>query len=242
MRIELNSDVGEGESGLAGGHDAAIIPLVSAVNIACGAHAGDTATIERTIALATATGAAIGAHPSYPDREGFGRRHLDMEPAALETSLVAQIEAVVAVARSAGAAVRHVKVHGALYNEAARDAAMAAVVVRAVARVSRELLVIGPPESSLLDVAEAAGLRSMAEGFADRAYEPDGSLRSRSLPGAVHADPVVAARQAVELAATGRYATLCVHGDTPGAPAIAAAVRRALTEAGHDVPGGPTRR
>ncbi len=238
MRIELNCDVGEGEGGLGGGQDAALIPLVSAVNVACGAHAGDVATMTRTIALASAVGAAVGAHPSYPDRDSFGRRHLDLAPDALEASLVAQIEALAAVAAAAAVPLRHVKVHGALYNEAARDAALAEIVVRAVARVSRELLVVGPPGSSLLEVAQAAGMRAMAEGFADRAYEPDGSLRSRSLPGAVHTDPMVAARQAVELAATGRFATLCIHGDTPGAPAVAAAVRDALVRAGHEVPGG----
>jgi len=239
VRIELNCDVGEGEGGLGGGHDAALIPLVSAVNVACGAHAGDVPTMARTIALASASGAAVGAHPSYPDRETFGRRHLDLAPDALEASLVAQIEALAAVATVAAVTLRHVKVHGALYNEAARDAALAEIVIRAVAHVSGQLIIVGPPGSSLLGVAKVRGMRSMAEGFADRAYEPDGSLRSRSLPGAIHTDPVIAAHQAVELAATGRYDTLCIHGDTPGAPAIAAAVRDALLSAGHEVPGGP---
>jgi UPF0271 protein len=239
VRIELNCDAGEGDGGLAGGQDEALIPLVSAVNVACGAHAGDRATIERTIGLAIEAGAAVGAHPSYPDREGFGRRHLDLEPAALEVSLVAQSEAVMAAVQSLGVTMRHVKVHGALYNEASIDPALADVVVRAVARLSRDLVVVGPPGSRLLAAADASGLRSMAEGFADRAYEPDGSLRARTLPGAVHVDPAVAARQAVELAATGRYATLCIHGDTPGAPQMAAAVRAALRSAGHEVPGGP---
>jgi UPF0271 protein len=238
VRIELNCDAGEGEGGLVVGQDAALIPLVSAVNIACGAHAGDASTIERTIALATAAGAAVGAHPSYPDRDGFGRRHLDLPSGELEASLVAQVEAVMAIAREMHVPVRHVKVHGALYNEAAKDAELARLVVRAVARVAPDLLVVGPPGSRLLAAADVAGLVSMAEGFADRAYEPDGSLRARSLPGAVHTDPAVAAQQAVELAATGRYATLCIHGDTPGAPRIARAVRDALVAAGHDVPGG----
>jgi 5-oxoprolinase (ATP-hydrolysing) subunit A len=237
VRIELNCDAGEGEGGLAGGQDAALIPLVSAVNVACGAHAGDAATIARTIALAIGSGAAIGAHPSYPDREGFGRRHVDLEPDTLEATLMTQIEAVAAIARSMRAAIRHVKVHGALYNEAATDPVLAGHVVRAIARVSPDLYVVGPPGSRLLAAAEAAGSPTMAEGFADRAYEPDGSLRKRTLPGAVHTDPEVAARQAVELAGSGRFATLCIHGDTPGAPAIAAAVRAALTAAGHEIPG-----
>jgi UPF0271 protein len=241
VRIELNCDAGEGEGGLVGGQDEALIPLVSAVNVACGAHAGDAITIEHTIARAVAAGAAVGAHPSYPDRASFGRRHLAMAPEALEASLIDQIEAVMAAAGSLGATMRHVKVHGALYNEAAVDAPLAAVVVRAVGRVSPDLLVVGPPGSQLLAAARAAGLGSQAEGFADRAYEPDGSLRSRTLAGAVHVDPAVAAAQAVELAATGRFATLCIHADTPGAPAITEAVRRALAAAGHEVPGGTTR-
>jgi 5-oxoprolinase (ATP-hydrolysing) subunit A len=241
MRIELNCDAGEGEGGLVSGQDEALIALVSAVNVACGAHAGDLVTIEQTIARAVEVGAAVGAHPSYPDRAGFGRRHLAMAPEALEVSLVEQIEAVTSVAASFDTPIRHVKVHGALYNEAAVDAALAEVVVRAVTRVSPELFVVGPPGSQLLETARGAGLGSMAEGFADRAYEPDGSLRSRTLRGAVHVDPAVAAAQAVELAASGRFETLCIHADTPGAPAIADAVRRALTAAGHEVPGGTRR-
>ena len=133
VRIELNCDAGEGQGGLAAGQDAALIPLVSAVNVACGAHAGDAATIRATIELARQAGAAVGAHPSYPDRAGFGRHHLEMTPAALEESLVEQIEAVAVAARALGCPLRHVKVHGALYNEAATDAALAEIVVRAIA-------------------------------------------------------------------------------------------------------------
>lgn len=238
MRIELNCDAGEGQGGLSAGQDPALIPLVSAVNVACGAHAGTAATIRQTIELARQAGAAVGAHPSYPDRAGFGRHHLDMAPAALEESLVEQVEAVATAARELGCRLRHVKVHGALYNEAATDAALAEVVVRAIARAQGAMIVVGLPGSRLLEAAEAADLPTMAEGFADRAYEPDGSLRSRALPGAVHTDPQAAARQAVELAASGRVQTICIHGDTPGAPAIAAAVRAALVGAGHHVPGG----
>ena len=239
MRIELNCDAGEGQGGLAAGQDEALIPVVSAVNVACGAHAGNAATIRRTIELARQAGAAVGAHPSYPDRAGFGRQHVDMAPTALEESLVAQVDMVAAAAGELGCRVRHVKVHGALYNEAATDAALAEVVVRAIARASGGLMiVVGLPGSCLLQAATSADLPTMAEGFADRAYEPDGSLRSRARPDAVHTDPRVAARQAVDLAASGLVQTICIHGDTPGAPAIAAAVRAALVAAGHDVPGG----
>ncbi len=239
VRIELNCDAGEGQGGLAAGQDAALIPLVSAVNVACAAHAGSAATIRQTIELARRAGAAIGAHPSYPDRAGFGRQHVEMTPAALEESLVEQVEAVAAAARELGCPLRHVKVHGALYNEAATDAALAEVVARAIARAPGAMIVVGPPGSRLLEAAGSAGLPTMAEGFADRAYEPDGSLRSRALAGAVYTDPRVAAQQAVDLAASGRVQTICIHGDTPGAPAIAAAVRAALVAAGHDVPCGP---
>jgi UPF0271 protein len=238
VRIELNCDVGEGQGGLAAGQDAPLIALVSAVNVACGAHAGDAATIRQTIALARQAGAAVGAHPSYPDRAGFGRLHHEMTPIELEESLAAQIQAVAAAARELGCPLRHVKVHGALYNEAATDAELAEVVVRGISRGPAGLIVVGPPGSCLLEAAEAAGLLTMAEGFADRAYEPDGSLRSRALPGAVHTDPRRAARQAVDLAASGRVQTICIHGDTPGAPAIASAVRAALVAVGHEVPGG----
>jgi UPF0271 protein len=238
VRIELNCDAGESYGAWQMGQDERLIPLVSAVNIACGAHAGDPVTIERTIALTLAAGAAIGAHPGYPDRGGFGRRDLSMSAAELEASLLFQISAVLGMVRAAGGNLRHVKAHGALYNAASRDASLAESIVRAVRRVSSGLVLVGPPASALLAAAEAGGLATQAEGFADRAYERDGSLRSRRLAGALLEDPAVAAAQAVALAASGRYATLCVHGDTPGAPDIVCAVRAALVAAGHEVPGG----
>ena len=238
MRIELNCDAGESYGPWPMGQDDALIPLVSAVNIACGAHAGDPVTMARTIALALAAGAAIGAHPGYPDRDGFGRRDLAMSAEELEASVLFQVSALVGMARAAGGEVRHVKAHGALYNAAYRDVPLAEAIVRAVRRCSAGFIVLGQPGSALLAAAEAAGLATQAEGFADRAYEADGSLRSRRLPGAVQSDPAVAAAQVVALAASGRFATFCVHGDTPGAPAIATAVRAALVAAGHEVPGG----
>jgi UPF0271 protein len=238
VRIELNCDAGESFGPWPMGRDDLLIPLVSAANIACAAHAGDPVTMERTIALAQGSGVAIGAHPGYPDREGFGRRDLAMSAPELEASLVFQVSALQGMAHAAGAKVRHVKAHGALYNAATRDFALAASIASAVRRVSAELIVVGPPGSELLAAAEAAGLATQAEGFADRAYEADGSLRSRRLPGALLEDPAAAAAQAVALAASGRYATLCIHGDTPGAPEIARAVRTALVAAGHEVPGG----
>jgi UPF0271 protein len=244
VSIDLNADVGESFGPWQMGEDEALIPLVSSVNIACGFHAGDPSTMERTVALAIHAGCAIGAHPGYPDLAGFGRREMAMSHAELEAALVYQIGALAAFVRAAGAELRHVKAHGALYNRAARDVETAETIIRAVRRVSPGLAVFALPGSPLIDVARAAGLKVAVEGFADRAYEPDGSLRSRRHADAVIDDPAAVAAQAVELAqARGvtaidgtrldiRPDTLCVHGDRPGAAGRARAVRDALDAAG----------
>jgi UPF0271 protein len=233
--IDLNADVGESFGPWPMGRDDELIPLVTSVNVACGFHAGDPVVIERTISLALEAGAAIGAHPGYPDREGFGRRDLAMSAQELEAAVLYQVAAVAGMVAAAGGRLRHVKAHGALYNRAALDRAVAEPIARAVRRVSADLILVGPPDSALHMAGAAAGLRFAGEGFADRAYEPDGTLRSRRLPGAVLTDAAVAAAQAVALAGDGRHATLCVHGDTPDAPVIARAVRAALEAAGHRV-------
>ncbi|MGH2466736.1 MAG: LamB/YcsF family protein [Candidatus Limnocylindrales bacterium] len=243
MRIDLNADVGEGFGPWPMGQDEALIPFVTSVNVACGFHAGDPLTIERTLRLALEAGAAIGAHPGYPDREGFGRRALAMSPPELEAAVLYQVAALAGMCRALGGRLGHVKPHGALYDRVRDDPEAAVAVCRAVERLSdeagRPLALVAQPGSALLAAAADLGLPSAAEGFADRAYEPDGTLRSRRLPGAVLEDPQAAVAQAVRLAASGRFATLCVHGDTPGAPAIAAVVRAALEAAGHEVgPGG----
>lgn len=242
MRIDLNADVGEGFGPWPMGQDAALIPLVTSVNVACGFHAGDPPTIERTLRLALEAGAAIGAHPGYPDRQGFGRRALAMSPPELEAAVLYQVAALGGMCRAFGGRLTHVKPHGALYDRVRDDPEAAIALCRAVERLSgqagRPLALVAQPGSALLAAAADLGLPSAAEGFADRAYESDGSLRSRRLPGAVLEDPQAAAAQAVALAASGRFATLCVHGDTPGAPAVAAAVRAALEAAGHEVRAG----
>ena len=242
VQIDLNADVGEGFP-----DDAAVITAVSSVNVACGGHAGDPTTIAATVELARHAGAAIGAHPSYPDRAGFGRREIEIDDAALEASLVEQILAVAGAAERAGATLRHVKPHGALYNVAARDPAIALVVASAVQAVSDDLVVVGLARSPGLAAVAAAGLRIAPEAFADRRYEPDGRLRDRAHRDALVEDPRDAARRAVDLARTGRAAavdgsvlllrpvTVCVHGDAPGAGARAAAVRAALEAAGIEV-------
>jgi UPF0271 protein len=226
------------------GDDAGLIPLVTSVNIACGAHAGDPSTIEHAVRLAVHHGVAVGAHPGYPDLVGFGRRDLDMQSAELEASLVYQIGAVDAFARDAGVTLRHVKPHGALYNRAAHDPALAATIARAVRRVSADLVLVALAGSDLIEAGRAAGLAVAAEAFADRAYEADGSLRSRRLPDALLPTADAAAEQAVAIARDGAVRagdgsvveltadTICIHGDTPGAAAYARAVRSALEAAG----------
>jgi len=225
------------------GEDERLIPIVSSVNIACGFHAGDPRTIERTVDLAVKAGAAIGAHPGYPDLVGFGRRDLDMAPDDLEAAIVYQVGAVAGFARAAGRELHHVKAHGALYNAAARDSRLAQVVARAVRRCSPELVLVGLAGSALLEAGRGAGLMVAAEGFPDRAYEADGSLRSRRLEDAILTDSAAIAKRAVAMAQGSVAAadgtsialavdTLCLHGDTPGAADHAAAVRAALEAAG----------
>jgi UPF0271 protein len=229
------------------GEDERLIPFVSSVNIACGFHAGDPVTIERTVALATAAGCAIGAHPGYPDLVGFGRRDMTLSPHEIEAAVLYQVGAVAAFARAAGSELRHVKAHGALYNFAARDVPTAEAIVRAVSRVSTELVVFVLPDSAMIEIARGAGLTVALEGFADRAYEADGSLRARRFEDAVFDDPATVGARAVELA-TGhgvravdgsrlelRPDTICIHGDRPGAADRARAARDALEAAGVEV-------
>ena len=241
--IDLNADVGESVGPWPMGDDERLIPLVTSVNIACGFHAGDPVTIARTVQLADDAGAAIGAHPGYPDLLGFGRRDMALSAAELEAAIVYQVGAVAAFARAAGSEIRHVKAHGALYNRAATDRAVADAIARAVRRCSGSLVLVGLAGSALLDAGRDAGLAVAAEAFPDRAYEPDGSLRSRRLPGAVLTDSAEVAARAVAMA-RGRVVagdgatlplaadTLCLHGDTPGAVEHAIAVRAALEAAG----------
>jgi 5-oxoprolinase (ATP-hydrolysing) subunit A len=242
--IDLNADVGESYAAWTMGDDAALLPLVTSANVACGAHAGDPLVMARTVALARRLGVSVGAHPGYPDRDGFGRRDLPMTGEELRATVLAQLGALDAIARAAGVTLRHVKPHGALYTNAARDPALAQLIADCVRHVSPALVLVGLAGSALLDAGRAAGLAVAAEAFADRAYEPDGSLRSRRHHDAVHHDPAAAAAQARDLVVDGRVRahdgtwvpvhadTLCIHGDSPGAPAIAAAVREALAAAG----------
>ena len=239
MRIDLNADVGESFGAWSLGEDEALIPHVTSVNVAAGLHAGDPMTIARTVALAVRHGAAIGAHPGYPDLSGFGRRAMALTPDEIEATVLYQVGAVAAFARAGGGDLRHVKAHGALYNRAARDEAAAAAIARAVIRFSPSLVLVGLAGSALIAAGREAGLAVAEEVFADRAYEPDGTLRSREHADAVLDEPEAAAAQALALvrggvqaldgtAVTLRADTICVHGDLPGAAARAKAVRAAL--------------
>jgi UPF0271 protein len=242
--MDLNSDLGEGYGHWALGDDAALLQVVTSANVACGFHAGDPATIDRTVRTAVEHGVAVGAQVSYPDLVGFGRREMDIPAAELTADVLYQIGALEGFARAAGSRVRYVKPHGALYNRIARDPVQAAAVVEAIRRYDPALPLLTLPGSAAMAAAAEAGVQAVGEGFADRAYTGDGRLVSRREPGAVLHDPERVAARARRMATEGRVDTidggevevevrsLCVHGDTPGAVALAKAVRAALDGAG----------
>jgi len=227
--IDLNADVGEGAD------DTALYPLLSSVNVACGGHAGDERSMAAAIESAAAHRLSLGAHPSYPDRGGFGRVSVASTPEALADAIAQQVAAIAAIAAARGVPLRHVKPHGALYNDAARDTVVAAAIADGVARVSRSVALVALAGSQAEGLWRDLGWEVVPEGFCDRAYEPDGRLAPRSIPGALLTDPVDAAAQALRLAHEGRCRTLCVHSDTPGAAAILAAARAAILAAGYTI-------
>lgn len=226
-QIDLNADLGEG-----GNEDAVLMELITSANIACGGHAGDEETMRRTIALAMAAGVAVGAHPGYEDREHFGRRAMAF-PLAQVTELVArQMTKFSSLAAEAGAPLHHVKPHGALYNQADRDADFAAAVVAGITRVTSDAMLYALPGSRLADAGRAAGLPVCLEGFADRRYLASGSLMPRNEPGSFISDVDEAVAQGIEHARSGKVGTLCVHGDGPTAVKILRRLRRGLENAG----------
>ena len=225
MTIDLNCDMGELEDAQ---HEAALMESITSANIACGGHAGDEATMERTARLALERGIRIGAHPGYPDRANFGRIEMPMSAAEIETAVREQIERLDAVVRRLGGEIVHVKPHGALYNVAVRNETVARAIAAGIAQWNPKTTVFGLAGSPMLDWWRQMGLTVAAEGFADRRYEPDGTLRSRKFPDALITDPQAAAAQAVRLAREGVAQTICVHGDTPGAVEILKACRKAL--------------
>lgn len=242
--IDLNCDLGERTDRTGISEELQLLEFVSSVNVACGGHAGDADSMTRVVEAALGRGVAVGAHPSYPDRAGFGRTEQDMPPGALEDAVTAQVAALVEAARRVGAKVTHVKPHGALYHAAARRAEIAEAVARGVRRAAGLVILVGPSGSEVLDIWRRLGFRVAAEAFADRRYERDGTLRPRTRAGAVLPFPVDVAEQAVRVA-RGQGAvtedgtvvaivadTLCIHGDAPNAVESARAVHQALTEAG----------
>ena len=237
--IDLNVDLGEGAP-----DDDALLDIVTSCNIACGGHAGDPRSMRRTLIAARERGVAAGAHPSYPDREGFGRQSGFLPATEVAGPVVRQLAALCAIAEQEGVVLTHVKPHGALYNDAAEDAELADALCEALAAVAPDLALTGPPASRLEASARQHGMRYWREGFVDRAYTARGTLVPRSEAGAVYSDPGRAAAQALLLAREGKAVaasgetvavpaqTLCVHGDSPGAVGMARAVRTALSEAG----------
>ena len=242
--MDLNSDVGESFGNWSMGDDAAIFRSVSSANVACGFHAGDPSVMAQTCRDAAAAGVTVGAHVAYRDLAGFGRRFLDCSPTELADDVLYQMGALDAVARSAGTAVRYVKPHGALYNTIAHHEAHAQAVVDAVTAFGGDLPLLLLPGSVALEKAERAGLRGVAEAFADRGYTPDGRLVSRREPGAVLHDAAQVTERMVRLCEDGTLTaadgstvrlhaeSICVHGDTPGSAAMAAEVRAGLERAG----------
>ena len=247
MRIDLNSDLGESFGPWPMGQDAALMDSISSANIACGFHAGDPGAMRATIALAREKAVAIGAHPGFQDLVGFGRREIKASPSEVADLVLYQVSALAGMAAAQGVRLQHVKAHGALYNMACRDRALADAIAKAVASLDRTLVLFGLPKSELLRAGEAAGLKTAAEVFADRAYDPDGSLTSRSKSGSVIHDTTAVVQRAIRMVKDKQVVavdgstiqlqaeTICLHGDTPGAAEHAGAVRKGLEAAGIQV-------
>jgi UPF0271 protein len=242
-RIDLNCDMGELPQAIADGTQEALMPSLTSVNVACGGHAGDAQTMQTTIEQALRWKLAVGGHPGYPDRANFGRVELNLSPEAIADSVHQQVRALAEIAERNGVSLTHVKPHGALYNQAVHNRQLAKAIATGVARWKTDIVLVGLAGSPMLDVFREAGFPVGAEAFADRRYEPDGTLRSRKHEDALIHDPAEAARQALSVVERGfvlacdgsevavSAQTICIHGDTPGAPQIAIAVAQTLRQA-----------
>jgi 5-oxoprolinase (ATP-hydrolysing) subunit A len=242
--MDINCDMGESFGAYHIGSDAVIMPFISSANIACGFHAGDPVVMDATIKLAFEHGVSVGAHPGYADLQGFGRRNMDLTPEEVEAFVLYQVGALAGFAHAHGGELSHIKPHGALYNQAAGERSLALAIARGTARFSRSLVLVGLAGSLLVEMGREAGLRTAAEAFADRAYNLDGSLRSRRLPGALIETPQDALNQALRLVNEGvaitragqtafvAVDTLCIHGDNPSASQIAQSLRQGLEREG----------
>jgi 5-oxoprolinase (ATP-hydrolysing) subunit A len=244
MQVDLNSDLGESFGPWQMGQDEALMSSITSANVACGFHAGDPSVMRQTIALAKQHGVAVGAHPGFPDLIGFGRREIQASPREVEDYVLYQISALAGMAATQSVRLQHVKAHGALYNQACRDASLAEAIARAVAAFDSSLILLGLPGSALLRAGQQAGLRVAAEVFADRAYDADGSLTSRRKPGAVLHDAAQVVDRAVRMVRDRQVIaidgsavrldvdTICLHGDTPGSAELARHIKQGLIEAG----------
>jgi 5-oxoprolinase (ATP-hydrolysing) subunit A len=244
MHLDLNCDMGESFGAYQIGDDEGVMPHITSANVACGFHGGDPAVMRRTLRLARANGVAVGAHPGFQDLAGFGRRDLRVTPQEAEDLVLYQVGALEAMARAEGVRLAHVKPHGALYNMAAREEPLAEAIARAIRAFDPSLVLFALAGSRLQRAAEAVGVRVAPEGFADRSYEPDGSLTPRSKPDALIHDAQLVVQRAVRMAREGlvsasdgrdipiRIRTLCVHGDTPGAATLARELHAGLERAG----------
>jgi len=243
-RIDLNCDMGELPQAIADGTQEALMPSFTSVNVACGGHAGDALTMQTTIEQALRWKLAIGAHPGYPDRANFGRVELSLSSEAIADSVYTQVRAIAEIAARKGVSLAHVKPHGALYNQAVHNRELAKAIANGVARWKTDIVLVGLAGSPMLDVFREAGFPVAAEAFADRRYEPDGTLRSRKHEDALIHDPAEAGRQALRIVEQGIVVardgtivpvsaqTICIHGDTPGAAQIAVAVAQTLRQGG----------
>ena len=246
-RIDLNCDMGESFGNYSLGNDHQILDFVTSANIACGYHAGDPSVMRATVLLALAKGVAIGAHPGYPDLQGFGRRYMNITPEEVRDMVVYQVGALDAFVRAEGGSMRHVKAHGALYNAAAVEADLAEAIAQAVHSVDPELILVGLSGSELVSAGEAVGLPTASEAFADRTYQDDGTLTPRTRPDALIDEDEKAVRQTIRLAREGgvrsqggaevevQADTICIHGDGPHALSFARSIREGLEAAGIEV-------
>jgi UPF0271 protein len=247
-KIDINCDLGESYGVLKVGNDARIMPYITSANVACGFHGGDPVTMAHTIDLARKFKVAVGAHPGFPDLMGFGRREMVLAPEEAKNYMIYQISSVQGFAKAVGIELQHVKTHGALYNMAARDGELARAIVRAIRALKQDLIVFAPPKSAFAKIATKAEVRVAFEFFADRAYNKDGSLVSRTQAGSIIQEPrkvldrtIKAVTEGSVLAINGdtfnvgEVHTVCVHGDTPAAARLAQALRKGLAKAGVQV-------
>ena len=244
LAIDINADLGESEEALTNGTDFELMRFITSANVACGGHAGNGQTMQQTLAAARKLSVAVGAHPGYPDRANFGRVESVLSPVEIEAFVHEQIDSLAKVAESLDMCLVHVKPHGALYHAANKNREVALAIGRAAQAINPKLVMVGQAGSPALDAWHSMGLRCAAEAFGDRAYEPDGTLRKRTLPGALLSDPARAAQQAIDIAVRHRVitsdgselpveaSTICIHSDTPGSVAIAREVNQRLRAAG----------